>query len=184
MAIRASVFIAASVDGYIARSDGGIDWLGSGDGAEDYGYSEFFDLVDVLVVGRNSYEKVLSFPEWPYGEKKVVVLTSRPLSVPAGREGIISSSAEAPEILLNRLGAEGVKRVYVDGGVTIQRFLSAGAIDDLTITWIPVLLGTGIPLFGPTGRDIFLRHVRTRAFPNGYVQSTYEVESPVPVTQS
>lgn len=179
MRIRASVFIAASLDGFIARRDGGIDWLGEGEQNEDFGYREFFDSIDVLAMGRNTFEKVLSFPEWPYGEKKVVVLTSRPFTIPPGREQTVSSSFETPAALLRRLGDDGVKRVYVDGGVTIQRFLSTDAIDDLTITRIPILLGEGIPLFGASGRDIVLRHVRTRAFPNGYVQSTYEVERAV-----
>lgn len=172
--MRVSVFIATSVDGFIARKDGSIDWLGNPEeGGEDYGYKEFFASVDTLVMGRNTYETVLGFGNWPYGDKRVVVSTRRPLAFQPQVPPFVSASPDDPATLVRRLEAEGASHLYVDGGLTIQRFLAAGLIDDLAITRIPLLLGEGIPLFGPTGGDVPLLHVRTQAYPNGFVQSIY-----------
>lgn len=174
--MRASVYIAASVDGFIARRDGSIDWLGDPEASgEDYGYKEFFASVDVLVMGRNTYETVLGFGGWPYADKRVVVLTRRPLVFPPHVPATVSASSEEPAALVQRLEGEGARHLYVDGGLTIQRFIAAGLIDALTVTRIPVLLGDGIPLFGPTGGDLPLQHVRTQAYPNGFVQTTYRI---------
>jgi dihydrofolate reductase len=126
-------------------------------------------------MGRNTFEKALSFSAWPYQGKRVVVLTRRALDIPAALTKAVAASAEAPRELVTRLSAQGASHLYVDGGITIQRFLAAGLIDEITITRIPVLLGAGIPLFGPTGGDIPLRHLATRAYDNGYVQSKYRV---------
>jgi dihydrofolate reductase len=175
--VKASVFIGTSLDGFIAREDGGIDWLNEfGDEpGEDYGYAAFFDSVDALVMGRNTYDLVRTFPEWPYGTKPVIVLTSRPLDIPAELADRVSTLSGPPAEIVRQLGERGFTHVYVDGGVTIQRFLAAGLIQRMTITRLPVLIGTGIPLFGPVPHDIKLRHVETRTFGNGLVQSTYEV---------
>lgn len=179
---KISVFIATSLDGFIARADGGLDWLESADelhahdGAEDYGYKEFIDTVDLLVMGRRTFEQVLTFPDWPYDEREVVVLSSRPLAIPAALAATVTWSARTPRDLVAQAAIEGATHLYVDGGVTIRRFLADGLIDEMTITQIPILLGEGIPLFGPIGGDAPLRHMSTRAFPNGYVQSKYRVE--------
>ncbi len=178
MSIRFSVFIASSLDGYIARKDGSLDWLPGSDGQpldEDTGYDDFYASVDTLVLGRNTYEKVLSFGDWPYRGKRVVVLSSRyDRSLQIIAEGVWGTSAPPVELAaqLERLG---VSRVYVDGGKTIQGFLCAGLISDMTITRVPVLLGEGIPLFGSLERDIRLLHRTTRTFRSGMVQSSYEV---------
>lgn len=176
--MRASVYVGASLDGFIARLNGDIDWLGSGsfDGPnEDYGYKEFIDSVDGLVMGRATYEKALTFGAWPYGSKRVVVLSSKGVTIPKE----ISSSVEcmslpAPDVV-RRLSAGGMQHLYVDGGKTVQGFLSAGLITHVTITRLPIILGTGIPLFGPVATDIKLRHIETRSYPSGLVQSKYEV---------
>lgn len=179
MSARASAFIATSLDGFIARPDGSIDWLNDANavvpGGEDCGYSEFINSVDVVVMGRNTFETVLTFGAWPYGDKRVVVLSSKPLSIPVGLCNTVSASSESPDVLVARLSAEGARRLYVDGGITIQRFLAAGLIDDLTVTLIPVILGQGRPLFGPTENDIPLVHVATRTFEFGFVQIEYAV---------
>jgi dihydrofolate reductase len=177
MSVKASIYIATSLDGFIARKDGSLDWLGNPDAAsgEDYGYQAFIDSVDVLVMGRNTFETVLGFGTWPYADKRVIVLSSRPIDFPAGMPASVSCSSQQPAALAQRLEEEGARHLYVDGGITIQRFLAAGLIDEMTITRIPVLLGEGIPLFGPTGGDVPLKHVATRAFDNGYVQSTYRI---------
>ena len=173
--MRASVFVGTSVDGFIARPNDDLDWLPPG-GGEEHGYDAFMATVDALVVGRRTYDKVLSFDAWPYGEKLVFVLSTRPLS-PAPAGAIVERMSGAPEEIMSQLEARGVGHVYVDGGITVQRFLRAGLIQRLIITRVPVLIGAGIPLFGVTERDIALRHVATRQYASGLVQSEYEVST-------
>jgi dihydrofolate reductase len=179
MTTKNAVFIATSLDGYIARKNGDLDWLDKANATvpagEDCGYTAFMDSVDVLVMGRNTYEKVLSFGAWSYGDKPVVVLSSRPVDIAAELAATVTHSSESPQELHKRFSAEGVKRVYLDGGITVQRFLAAGLVDELTITIIPVLLGEGLPLFGPLAADIVLKHNKTKAFDCGFVQVKYEV---------
>lgn len=175
--MKGSVFVATSLDGYLARADGGTDWLedASGETEEDYGFRQFMSTVDVLVMGRNTFEKVLSFDKWPYGDKPVVVLSSRKAGVPEYLSKTVEITSGSPAELVKRLSERGANHLYIDGGITIQQFLQAGLIHSLTITRIPVLIGSGIPLFGPLSRDIQLRHIQTRSYPNGLVQSEYEV---------
>lgn len=127
--VTASVFVGTSLDGFLARVDGAFDFLHGDGGGGPHGYEEFFATVDALVMGRNTFDIVRGFDQWPYGPK----------------------------------------------GITIQRFLAAGLIDRIIVTRVPVLIGTGIPLFGPLPRDVRLRHVATRDFAGGAVQSEYEV---------
>lgn len=177
--MKASVYIATSVDGFIARLNGAIDWLpvgGDEAGEEDYGYREFMDSVDYLVMGRGTYEVVLSFGgEWPYAGKRVVVLSSRPLEIPERIADSVEWMSGSPQEVVRRLAERGAKHLYIDGGKTIQGFLVAGLIQHLTITRIPVLIGEGLPLFGPVPHDVRLHHLETRTFANGLVQSKYEV---------
>ncbi len=174
--MNASAFIAASLDGFIARTDGDIDWLGNpGGDAEDYGHRQFLATVDTLVMGRHTYEKVLTFGGWPYEGKSVVVLSTHPVQIPQDIAPSAQVMSGHPAELVVKLAERGAKHLYVDGGKTIQRFLSAGLIQQMIITRIPILLGQGIPLFGPLERDIRLSHIITRSFPNGLVQSTYQV---------
>ncbi len=172
--MKASVFIATSVDGFIARLDGALDWL-PGDGVEDHGYTEFFASVDALVIGRKTFETVLDFDQWPYGDKLVVVLTSRPMDFTAPKGSRCEFMNGMPREIVDRLSERGLKHLYIDGGVTIQRFLAAGLIQQMTVTRVPVLLGSGIPLFGPIPHDIRLEHVGTRSYPSGLVQSDYTI---------
>lgn len=177
--MKASVFIATSLDGYIARRDGSIDWLTAAGGetndSEDFGYEAFFDTVDCMVMGRNSMEKVLTFPTWPYEGKRVIVLSNTLKEVPEAVFGKIELHAGSLRELVTKLEGEGCKRAYVDGGKTIQSFINERLLTDLTITRIPVLLGEGLPLFGKTPADVMLTHVETISYPNGFVKSTYEV---------
>lgn len=174
---EAAVFIATSLDGYIAREDGGLDWLPGFAAGEDYGYAAFMATVDALVVGRHTYETVRGFGDWPYGETRVVVLSRRGVDVPEALRATVEVRAGEPADVLRALGAEGVRRVYLDGGRTVQGFLRAGLVTEMVLTRVPVLLGAGIPLFGPLDGDVRLRHVETRAFPSGLVQSRYRVAS-------
>jgi dihydrofolate reductase len=171
--MKASVFIATSLDGFIARPNDDLDWLPAG-GGEEHGYEAFMATVDALVIGRRSYEKVLTFNPWPYGEKPVFVLSTGPLA-PSPDGAVVEQMSGTPSEIVSQLVARGVGHIYVDGGITIQRFLQAGLIQHFIITRIPVLLGSGIPLFGPLPHDIVLQHVGTRQFASGMVQSEYLV---------
>lgn len=178
MTVNASVFIATSLDGFIARENGGIDWLPTPDleDGEDYGYNAFIETVDAMVMGRNTYELVLAFDEWYYGELPVFVLSSRGVDIPGRISKTVSTMSGEPEEIVRHLGEQGFRHLYVDGGKTIQGFLKAGLISQLTITRIPVLIGSGIPLFGPLSNDIQLEHVESRTFTDGLVQNRYEVK--------
>jgi dihydrofolate reductase len=169
-----SVFIGVSVDGFIARPNGDLDFLPEG-GGEPHGYDEFMAGVDALVIGRNTFDTVLSFPVWPYGNKRVVVLSSKPVDLSAVRGGIVEQMAGTPAEIVSKLAASGAHNLYVDGGITIQRFLRAGLVQRLIITRVPVLIGDGIPLFGTLPRDVQLRHVATQHYPSGLVKSEYQV---------
>lgn len=173
--MSAQVFIATSLDGFIARADGGLDWLPqpSGDAAQDdHGYSAFMAGIDAIVMGRSTYEMVLTFGDWPF-EKPVVVLSSRGVTVaPALADRIVPMAGEPREIMA-ACAARGWHNLYIDGGVTIQRFLRAGLIQRLIITRVPVVLGSGLPLFGALERDAHFTHVRTQSYATGLVQSEY-----------
>jgi len=171
-----SVFVGTSVDGFIARPDGALDFLPEG-GGEPHGYDEFIASVDAIVIGRKTFETVLAFPSWPYGDKRVVVLSTRPLDFSALRGAVVEQMAGPPAEIAAQLAATGSHHLYVDGGITIQGFLRAGLVQRLVVTRVPVLIGEGIPLFGSLPRDIRLRHVMTRHFPSGLVQSEYHVEN-------
>jgi dihydrofolate reductase len=174
-----SVFVGVSLDGFIARPNGDLDWLmgeGGGDSAE-YGYNEFIAGIDAIVMGRRTFEKVLTFDKWYYDKKQVVVLSNRSLdlSLAQARGGIVETMAGSPAEIVSKLGASGARHLYVDGGITIQQFLRAGLIHRLIISRLPILIGEGIPLFGSLPRDIHLSHIATRTFPGGMVQSEYHV---------
>jgi dihydrofolate reductase len=169
-----SVFVGTSVDGFIARPNGDLDFLPEG-GGEPHGYDEFMASVDALVIGRKTYETVLAFEAWPYGDKRVVVLSSRPIDLSAAGKGVVEQMDGPPAEIVAQLAASGAHNLYVDGGKTIQGFLRAGLIQRLIITRVPVLIGDGVPLFGTLPQDIRLRHIMTRHFPSGLVQSEYRI---------
>jgi dihydrofolate reductase len=171
--VKASVFVGTSLDGFIARVNGDLDFLPAG-GGEPHGYDEFIATVDALVIGRKTFETVLTFDTWPYGEKPVFVLSTHTLA-PAPPGAVVERMSGDPVEIVSQLEARGIQHVYVDGGITIQRFLQAGLIHRLIITRVPVLIGAGIPLFGALQRDIILRHVGTRQYTSGLVQSEYVV---------
>jgi dihydrofolate reductase len=167
-----AVFIGSSLDGFIARRDGSFDWLDVVDAeGEDYGFATFFGSVDTLLVGRTTWETACRFPEWPYGGKRVVVLTHRAAQ---GGHGELFWSGE-PDAVLARLAAEGARRVYLDGGAVVSQFLAADLVDELTVSLVPYLLGDGIRLFqgGERQPERLLRLASSRAYPSGLVQLTY-----------
>jgi dihydrofolate reductase len=169
-----SVFVGTSLDGYIARLNGALDFLPPG-GGEPHGYDEFIASVDAIVIGRKTFETVLTLGPWPYGNKRVVVLSSRPVDLSLVKDGVVEQMAGPPAEIISRLAANGAHHLYVDGGITIQQFLRAGLIQRLIITRVPVLIGDGIPLFGALPADIRLRHVATRQYASGLVSSEYLV---------
>ena len=174
----AHVFIATSLDGYIARDDGDIAWLlQRDDPAEDHGYPAFIADKDMVVMGRGSYEKVLTFDPWPY-ELPVLVLSRRLAAtpVPERLKGKLRFASGSPREVMAELTQQKLRRVYVDGGQLVQSFLREGLIADMVITTVPVLLGSGRPLFGALPHDIDLKLVASRSFPSGLVQSSYRLE--------
>lgn len=174
--MKLSVFCGISVDGFLARPDGALDFLDAG-GQEPHGFDEFYSTVDVIVIGRNTYEVVLTFGGWPYGEKPVVVLSSRPLDFSSLKGATVEQMSGEPAEIAAQLNSRGFKHAYIDGGITIQRFLAANCVDRLIVTRVPILIGAGIPLFGSLPRDILLRHVATRSYQGGLVQTEYEIAS-------
>jgi len=172
--MKLSVFCGVSVDGFLARPNGALDFLDAG-GQEPHGFEEFYDSVDVLVIGRKTFEVVLGFGTWAYGKKQVVVLSSHPLDFSSIQDGVVEQMSGEPAEIVMRLKARGFQHAYIDGGITIQRFLAAGLIDRMIITSVPVLIGDGIPLFGAVRRDITLRHIATRTYKGGLVQTEYEM---------
>lgn len=175
--ISGHVFIATSLDGYIAKPDGGIEWLISRDDpTEDHGYNAFIKNIDGIIMGRRTYEKALTFDPWPY--TLPVVVMSKTLAsgdVPPRLAGKVRILAEAPSRVMGLLEDEGWRHVYVDGGKIIQSFLREGLVADMVITTVPVLLGDGLSLFGPLNEEVSLTHRKSTAFPSGLVQSTYVV---------
>jgi dihydrofolate reductase len=171
--MKASVFIATSLDGFIARENGAIDWLPVS--PEPHGYDEFIASVDAIVIGRKTFETVLGFGGWAYGKTPVVVLSSNASQLKAPEGANCDFMSGDPRHVVAALEQRGIKHIYVDGGITIQRFLEAGLIQRLIITHIPILLGSGIPLFGPLPHDVALTHVATKSFKGGLVQSEYTI---------
>jgi dihydrofolate reductase len=172
--IRASVFVGTSLDGFIARRNGDLDFLPPG-GGEDHGYREFMETVDGIVIGRHTYEQVLTLEDWPYGAKPVIVLSTRPIERPRARDARVERMSGPPAEIRRQLAARGHEHLYIDGGITVQQFLRAGLIECITVTRVPVLIGEGIPLFGSLPRDVRLQHLGTRQYPTGLVTSAYQI---------
>ncbi len=179
---KTSVFCATSLDGFIARPDGNIDWLNEASGVvpegEDCGYAAFMSTIDALVMGRNTFEQVLTFGAWPYGDKPVIVLSSKPLELPDHLPDTVLHASGSPTELLAHFAMQGFKHLYIDGGATVQRFMAAGCIDKIIITLIPIMLGAGIPLFGALPEDVHLKCLSIKHYDFGFVQLHYEVQKP------
>ena len=172
--MRSIVFIGTSLDGFIARKNGDIDWLVqyANNEAVD-AYEKFMSSIDTIVIGRGTFEKVLSFPSWPY-EKKVFVLSTSIKEVPAALKEKVTILSMKPAEVLHYLSGKGFSNIYVDGGKVIQDFLIEDLIDELIISKVPVLTGSGIPLFGHLDGDLQFKHNRTETGTNGLVRSYYE----------
>lgn len=175
MSVKVSVYIATSLDGFIARKNGGLDWLpASEEGGEDFGYAKFMSSIDHLVMGRNTFEKVLTFGGWPY-DKKVIVLTSRDITIPHDLTGKAETLHLPPRELVHEMEIRDAKHIYLDGGLTIQNFLRESLVNEITITTIPILIGEGLPLFGKLGKDVKLKLIKSESFKNSFVQNKYQI---------
>lgn len=165
------VFLALSLDGFIAGPQGDLSWLEphSTDSAADTGYERLMSEVDTLVMGRNTHDKVLTFGEWPYADKQVVVLTHRPFNALHGEAAMGGPLSE----VLATLWAKGSRHVYLDGGQTVRQGLAEGLVDHLTLSWVPVMLGDGVPLFGGLERRLGWEAVEVRRLASGLVQTVY-----------
>ena len=173
--MRVSILCGTSVDGFLARPDDTFDFLDASGGGP-HGFTQFFNTVDVLVMGRRTFDVVCNLGHLGlYGKKQIVVLSSRPLDLSSIKARIEQMSG-TPQEIVSQLEKRRFKHAYVDGGITIQQFLSAGLVDRITVTRVPVLIGRGIPLFGPLPHDIHLKHLGTRAYKGGLVQSKYQIE--------
>ncbi|MBS0126000.1 dihydrofolate reductase family protein [Thetidibacter halocola] len=175
--ITGHVFIATSLDGFIARDDDGLDWLMKQPVEdEDHGYDAFIARMDGVVMGRRSFERVRDLPDWPYDKPVVVVSQSLdPALLPDSLAERVRITRATPLRLMEALQEEGWSTVYVDGGKLIQSFLRAGLIHEMTITRAPVLLGGGVPLFGLLEEDVDFDLIETRAFRSGLVSTTYRL---------
>ena len=170
---KVRVYIAASLDGYIAHSGGDIDWLDSvARPDEDYGYAAFIETIDTVIMGRKTYEKVLSFGgEFPHADRDCYVLsrTERP------SEGQIHFYSGSPDNLLGQIRSRPGKDIFIDGGSeAIDLFREKGLIDSYTVSIIPILLGEGIPLFKESKKEHPLKLVEATTFDSGLVQLNYE----------
>ncbi|GAX19346.1 hypothetical protein FisN_4Lh075 [Fistulifera solaris] len=182
--MKGSVFIAVTVDGYIASRDGGVDFLDDFQDDEESGsaFTDFMASIDVIVMGRNTFDKVVSFGEemYPYGKTPLVVWTRTPdaVKVPDYCKDVVSCSSKPLTALMDDLKAQGRTHVYVDGGTTVQSFLRTGMVQELIVTRVPVLLGEGISLFGKLDHAVKLKHVKTKTFPSGMITTHYQLVAP------
>ena len=172
--MKTSVYIGTSLDGFIARENGDIGWLTQFANEEAFrDYNAFMNRIDAIVIGSGTFEKVLTFPKWPY-QKKVFVLSNRLKQVPDALKEQVTLHTLQPAALLEHLSGEGFSNIYVDGGKVIQSFLKENLIDELIISRVPVLIGSGIPLFGGLTDDLYFQHIQTEVYANGLAKNYYE----------
>jgi dihydrofolate reductase len=182
--MKTTVYCGVSLDGFLARPDGSVDFLEAFDPPvtedgepDDLGFVEFLASVDVLVMGRNTFDFVMdSGFDWPYGDTPVVVLTSRHLEIPAALAELVEPASLEPAELLDVLSSRFIEHVYLDGGYTVQSFLRAGLVDEIITTTVPILIGGGIALFGSLPDDQRFELIGSHATSNGFVQSHYRRE--------
>ncbi len=169
------VYIATSLDGYIARRNHSLDWLDelSNPENDDFGYASFMLGIDALVMGRNTFDKILSFNEWPFN-KPVFIVSNSLKNIPTDLQGKAKIINGTVTEMLDEIHQSGYKELYIDGGQTISTFLAEDKIDEMTITRVPRLLGDGIRLFDFIGIDLQFEHVETISYSNGLIKSYYK----------
>ena len=178
--VKVSVFIGTSLDGFIARENGDIDWLDDANKqvtpGEDFGFKSFLESVDQIIMGRKTFDQVMKFDNWPYNNTKMIVLTSKNIEIPEKlRETVTISNTSSPEQLVKELSDQSINHIYIDGGLVIQDFLSARLVDEITVTIVPILIGKGISYSGLLSKDLTLQHLKTTVYNFGFVQNKYKV---------
>ncbi len=178
--VKVSVFIGTSLDGFIAREDGDIGWLDSANKkatpGEDFGFNSFLESVDLIVMGRKTFEQVITFNDWSYKDTKMIVLTSRDIEIPEKlKKTVTTSNTLSSAQLIKELSDQPINHIYVDGGTVIQDFLSTGLVDEITVTIVPILIGNGKPFSRLLPKDLYLQHLKTTVYDFGFVQNKYRV---------
>jgi dihydrofolate reductase len=183
--MKCSVHIATSLDGYIAKKDNSLDWLHSAGKPEveiDAGWQSYLDTVDCMVMGRSTMQVIsqmnLTSEQWPYGNLRIIVLSNTLKEVPENMQGKIELYSGDIKALVAKLESEGHQHAYIDGGVTVQTFINLELLDEMTITYAPVLLGDGIPLFANLSKEVKLTNPKAKAFANDFTQLSYEIVYP------
>ena len=177
---KVSVFIGTSLDGYIAREDGDISWLDAANmkvtPGEDFGFNSFLESVDLIIMGRKTFEQVITFDRWQYKDSKMIVLTSKNMQIPERlKKTVTISNTSSPEQLIRELSDQSINHIYADGGIVIQDFLSAGLVDEITVTIVPILIGKGKSFSRLLPKDLFLQHLKTTVYDFGFVQNKYKI---------
>lgn len=184
--MKSSVFIATSMDGFIAKNDGSVDWLHTAGNPEadmgdqaDMGFADFMASVDCMIMGRKCMEMISSMnltPEqWPYGDTRIIALSNTLKEAPENVKDKVEMYSGDLNDLIAALESDGFNHAYIDGGKTIQAFINLGLINEMTITRAPVLLGEGLPLFGKINRDIKLEQTQSTVFANDFIQEKFVV---------
>ncbi len=178
--VKVSVYIGTSLDGFIAREDGDIGWLDDANKkvtpGEDFGFNSFLESVDLIIMGRKTFEQVIPFDQWPYKDTKMIVLTSKNIEIPEKlKKTVTTSNISSPEQLIKELSDQPINHIYVDGGIVIQDFLLAGLVDEITVTIVPILIGKGKSFSGLISKDLYLQHSKTTVYDFGFVQNKYKI---------
>lgn len=184
--MKCSVFIATSVDGFIAKVDGSVDWLHTAGNPEaemgdqaDMGFNDYISSIDCMIMGRKCMDVIsnmnLTPEQWPYGETRIVVLSNTITEAPDNMKGKVELYSGDLNALISQLESEGFKHAYIDGGTTIQGFLKLKLIQEITISRAPIILGEGISLFGKSNQGVKLVQAESKAFPNDFIQVRYKV---------
>ena len=179
--VKVSVYIGISLDGFIARENGDIGWLDKANQkvtpGEDFGFHKFLESVDLIVMGRRTFQQVSSFDTWPYKDNKLIVLTSKKIEIPEKlRKSVTTSNTLFPKKLIKELSYRSVDHIYVDGGIVIREFLLARLVDEITVTIVPILIGKGKSFSGILSEDLHLRHLKTTVYDFGFVQNKYKID--------
>ncbi len=181
--VKVSVYIGSILDGFIAREDGDIGWLDDANKnvtpGEDFGFHRFLESVDLIVMGRKTFEQVQALENWTYEDKKLIVLTSkRNLEIPEKLKRIATTSNTLnPTKLIKELSDQSINHIYIDGGLVIQEFLSAGLVDEITVTIVPIIIGRGISFSKLLPKDLHLDHLKTTVYEFGFVQNKYKINN-------
>ncbi len=177
--VKVSVFVGTSLDGYISRRDGRIDWLEKANRkvttGEDFGLNSLLNSIDLLIMGSKTFEQVQTFEDWLYKDTKIIVMSSRDLEIPSKLMETVTVTKESPSQLIERLSTESINHVYVDGGMLIHSFLVSGLVNEITVTIVPIIIGSGKSFSGILPMDISLQHLKSTTFESGFVQIQYRV---------